>query len=67
MIMSSKFAVIGVVSVLGAGVALHTGGRNCPMARMMSAFHQHGTQSTAVVKKVTPPTAKAVEASVVMK
>ena len=65
--MSSKFAIIGVVSVLGAGVAMHHA-RFCPLHEMMVALH-HKDAKTAVV--TTPPAApanaKAVTAAVAMK
>jgi hypothetical protein len=46
--MSSKFAVIGAVSLLGAGVVMHHA-RFCPLRQMMAAVHHHDAK-TAVVK-----------------
>ena len=60
MIMSTKFLVIGAVSVLGTGVALHVGGRNCLGHQLMSAFHHTNVQTTAAVKAPSPAK-KAVE------
>jgi len=63
-IMSTKFAIIGVVSVLGVGAAMHHA-RFCPLQKMLSATqHQHST--TAAVKTPAPAAAK-LAASVAMK
>jgi hypothetical protein len=65
--MSTKFAVIGVVSVLGAGAALHHA-RYCPLRQMMAALH-HKDAKTAVVKAppAAPASAKVVAATLAMK
>ena len=47
-IMSSKFAIIGVVSVLSAGAVMHHA-RFCPLHEMLVALH-HKNAKTAVVK-----------------
>ena len=49
-IMSSKFAIIGVVSVLSAGAVMHHA-RFCPLQKMMAAIHHH---NAATVVKATP-------------
>lgn len=46
--MSTKFAVIGVVTVLGAGAIMHHA-RFCPLRAMMTAMH-HQTPKTLVAK-----------------
>jgi hypothetical protein len=61
-IMSTKFAVIGVVSVLGAGVAMHHA-RFCPLRAMMTAMHH--TNAKTVVVKATPPATPAKTAETV--
>ena len=65
--MSSKFAIVGVVSVLGAGAVMHHA-RFCPLHEMMVAMH-HRDAKTAVVKAppAAPADAKAVVAAVAMK
>ena len=63
-IMSSKFAIIGVVSVLGAGAVMHHA-RFCPLQKMMAAIHHH--HATTVVVKAPAPAAKVAATSVAMK
>lgn len=65
--MSSRFAIVGVVSVLGAGAVMHHA-KFCPLHEMMVALH-HKDAKTAVVKAppATPANAKAVTATVAMK
>lgn len=46
--MSSKFAIIGVVSVLGVAGAMHHA-RFCPLHALMVSLH-HKNAQTAVVK-----------------
>ncbi|HVU94741.1 MAG TPA: hypothetical protein VHE34_05930 [Puia sp.] len=65
--MSSKFAIVGVVSVFGAGVAMHHA-RFCPLHEMMVALHHRDAK--AVVVKAPPAVAakaKPVTAVVAMK
>jgi hypothetical protein len=45
-IMSTKFAVIGVVSVLSAGAVMHHA-RFCPLQKMMAAMHHSKVQTVA--------------------
>ena len=62
--MSTKFAVIGVVSVLGAGAIMHHA-RFCPLQKMMAAMHHQKAQTVAM----KTPAAAAIAAgnAVVMK
>jgi hypothetical protein len=55
-IMTTKFAVIGVVSMLGVGAAMHHA-RFCPLQKMMAAIH-HQQATTVVVKAPAPVPAK---------
>ena len=50
--MSTKFALIGVVSLLGTGAVMHHA-RFCPLQKMMAAIHHHNAQ-TVVVKAAAP-------------
>ncbi|HEY4111869.1 hypothetical protein [Puia sp.] len=50
--MSTKFALIGVVSLLGAGVVMHHA-HFCPLQKMMAAIHHQHAQTVAV--KAPPP------------
>jgi len=63
--MSSKFAIIGVVSVLGVAGAMHHA-RFCPLQKMMAAIHHHNA-ATVVVKAPAPAAAKVAATSVAMK
>ena len=63
--MSTKFAIIGIVSVLGTGAIMHHA-RFCPLQKMMAAMHQHKTQTVAM-KAPAATTAAATAAMVVMK
>ncbi|WP_188930869.1 hypothetical protein [Puia dinghuensis] len=54
--MSTKIVLIGAVSVLGVGAALHHA-HYCPLQHMLTAMHQKKA-TTAVAKTVTPPAAK---------
>jgi hypothetical protein len=57
-IMSTKFAIIGVVSVLGVGTAMHHA-RFCPLRAMMTAMHHHVTPgATAKAPAGTKPAEK---------
>ena len=65
--MSTKFAVIGVVSVLGAGAVMHHA-RFCPLHEMMVALHHKDAKAVVVKAQPAPATpAKAVTATVAMK
>ena len=55
--MSTKFAIIGVVSVLGAGAVMHHA-RFCPLQKMMAAMHHHSTQTVAQKAPAPVPPAK---------
>jgi hypothetical protein len=56
-IMSTKFAVIGIVSVLGTGAVMHHA-RFCPLQKMMAAMH-HPNNPSVVAKVQTPSPATA--------
>jgi hypothetical protein len=66
--MSTKFAVIGVVSVLGAGAVMHHA-RFCPLHEMMVALHHKDAKAVVVKAPVKAPAtpAKAVTATIAMK
>ena len=55
-IMSAKFALIGAVSLLGVGVAMHHA-RFCPLYETMKALH-HQNAKTVSVKAVAATPAK---------
>jgi hypothetical protein len=55
--MSTKFAIIGVVSVLGAGAVMHHA-RFCPLQKMMAALHHHSAQTVAQKAPAPVPPAK---------
>ncbi len=65
-IMSTKFAIIGVVSVLGVGAVMHHA-RFCPLHEMMVALHHKNAQTVAVKKAPAPVSAKAEVATLAMK
>lgn len=57
-IMSTKFAVIGIVSVLGAGAVMHHA-RFCPLQKMMAAMHHKNAPAVVVKAPAQAPASSA--------